>query len=504
MKYLVGIDNGGTYVKTAVFDEEGRQVAVSRKPVANMVPMPGHAERDMEELWRVNAQTVREAVISSKIAPRDVAGVSFSGHGKGLYLVGKDKKPLYRGILSTDSRAGEYVKRWMGDHTCEAVFEKSLQTILACQPVSILAWLKDNQPEVYEKIGYIFSVKDYIRYRMTGEVNGEYTDFSGANLINLKTGTYDRELLACFGLEDLWDCLPPLKSSADICGYVTEEASLCTGLPAGTPVAAGMFDVDACGIASGLVDAKGLCTIAGTWSINEFISREPITNGTVKLNSMYCVPGYYLVEESSPTSAGNLEWAVRNLGLDDGYSSRQEVYGSINRQVEGIRPEDSQVYYLPFLDGSNERADARAAWLGLSGGYTRAHMFRAVYEGVVFSHWTHIQRLLKNRTMPKAIRLSGGVANSDVWLQIFADVMQVPIEVVQGKEQGAQGAAMAAGIAAGIYTDYSDAVARTVRVTKTILPYKGQSAVYRQKYAAYCAINQALGTISEQLKGDTL
>lgn len=512
MKYLVGIDNGGTYVKTAVFDEWGRQAAVAREPVVNRAPRPGYAERDMEELWMANARTVRDAIAESGIDPRDIAGVSFSGHGKGLYLIGKDKKPLYQGILSTDSRAADYVTRWKESHVCETVFEKSLQTVLACQPVSLLAWLKDHEPEVYQTIGYIFSVKDYIRYRITGEAYGEYTDFSGANLINLKTGAYDRELLACFGLEDLWDCLPPLKASTDICGFVTEEAARCTGIPAGTPVAAGMFDVDACGLASGLVDTAGLCSIAGTWSINEFISREPVVNGSVALNSMYCVPGYYLVEESSPTSAGNLEWAIKNLGLTSGEGSRlgednggvvrREIYELINRQVESVEPEMCQVYFLPFLGGSNVGADARAAWIGLTEYHSRAHMLRAVYEGVAFSHWTHIKRLLKNRTMPDTIRLSGGAVNSDVWLQIFADVMQVPIEVVQGKEQGAQGAAMAAGIAAGIYRDFSDAVSRMVKISKTVMPDKTKKVVYEQKYNTYLSIITALDAVWRDLKGE--
>lgn len=517
MKYLVGIDNGGTYVKTGVFDENGNQISVARAPVITRAPRPGYAERDMEELWSQNAETIKKAVTESKIDPGDIAGVSFSGHGKGLYLVDRKGNPLYRGILSTDSRAKEYVRKWNSDGTSGKVFEKSLQTILACQPVSLLAWLRDHEPEVYEKIGTVFSVKDYIRYRITGEAYGEHTDFSGGNLVNLVTGAYDRELLACFGLEDLFDKLPPLKASMDVCGHVTAEAAACIGIPAGTPVAAGMFDVDACGLASGLVDIRGMCAIAGTWSINEFIAEQPITNGTVALNSMYCVPGYYLVEESSPTSAGNLEWVIRNLGLDaeekagaawmpdagKRAAAAKSLYDRLNRQVEEIRAEECQVYFLPFLSGSNEGNDARAAWIGLTDYHSRAHMLRAVYEGVVFSHWTHIRRLLKNRPMPYAIRLSGGAANSDVWLQIFADVMQVPIEVVQGKEQGALGAAMSAGIAAGIYEDYKDAAARMVRVTKTVVPRSCMKEIYERKYEIYCSIIKALVPVWESVKGET-
>lgn len=308
MKYLLGIDNGGTFSKAAIFDEEGNQISVYSMPTPIITPKPGYTERDMNELWETNAIVIRQAINNSDINVNDIAGVSISGHGKGLYMIDDNGKPSYNGIISTDTRAWEYVEKWNKNGTKEKVFEKSYQDILACQPVSLLAWFKEHNPKILINTKYILSVKDYIRYKLTGKIYGEYTDFSGSNLINLKTKKYDKELLSIFGLEDIYKKLPPLRYSADICGYVTKEASKKTLLPVNIPVAAGMFDVDACGIASGLYDETKMCMIAGTWSINEFIRKAPITNGTVNLNSMFCIPGYYLIEESSPTSAGNLEW----------------------------------------------------------------------------------------------------------------------------------------------------------------------------------------------------
>lgn len=313
MRYFMGIDNGGTFSKAALFDENGNQIAVASIFVPVITPKSGYTERDMETLWQANVQVIREVVIRSKVSADKIAGVSFSGHGKGLYMVDKAGKPVYNGILSTDTRAWKFVKKWEKDGTKEKVYEKTFQDILVCQPVSILAWFQQEKPEILSKVQYIFSVKDYIRFRLTQEACAEYTDFSGGNLINLNTKSYDKELLECFGIGTLYDKFPPLKESADICGYITKEAADLTGLIEGTPVAAGMFDVNACGIASGLDREEKLCMIAGTWSINEFICKHPIINGTVSLNSMFCIPGYYLVEESSPTSAGNMEWFIRNL-----------------------------------------------------------------------------------------------------------------------------------------------------------------------------------------------
>ncbi len=495
MQYLIGVDNGGTFAKAAIFDTEGNQLAVSSRATHTLTPKPGYSERDMDELWSCNAQVIKEVIAKSGIDPKSIAAVSFSGHGKGLYLVDAQGRPAYNGIPSADTRAWKYVEQWRKDGTLEKIYPYTMQTVLASQPVAIMAWLRDNEPEVLKRSRYAFAVKDYIRFKLTGEANAEYTDFSGANLVNLNTGQYDRELMSLFGLEEYFDLLPPLKYSSEICGSVTAQAAMESGIPEGTPVAAGMFDVDACGIASGLVDEEGMCMIAGTWAINEFISKTPVTNGTVDLNSMYCIPGYFLVEESSPTSAGNLEWFVNELMSFEKNQSKalgQSPYTLINQWVEAIAPENSDVIYLPYLNGSNEDARARGSFLGLSTYHNKEHMARAVFEGVVFSHLTHVNKLLLNHARPDEIRLSGGAANSDVWTQIFADVFQIPVAVVSHKELGAQGAAMAAGIAVGIYADYTEAAQRCVIISKTVQPDRSKAEIYRRKFERYRLANDQL------------
>ena len=504
MKYLVGIDNGGTFVKAGIVDEQGSLISVAREPITNLTPQPGFTERDMDALWEQNAKVVKAAVEKSGIDPADIAGVSFSGHGKGLYLMGYDGKAPYPGILSTDNRAWRYAKQWKADGTAEKVYKKTCQDILACQPVSLLAWLRDNEPGVLEKTQYVFSINDYIRYCLTGEAAGEYTNFSGGNLVNLYTARYDRELMGYFGLEDVYDKLPPLKYSAEVCGTVTKEAAALTGLAEGTPVMAGMFDVDACGIACGVVKEGPLCMIAGTWSINEYITTAPIVNGTVALNSMFCMPGYFLVEESSPTSAGNMQWFVDELLAEKQEQLKAEgrsIYDLTNQWAEEIGPYDSNVVFLPFLNGSNEDPLAAGTFVGLTDYHDRRHMLRAVYEGIVFSHKTHVDRLFKNREKPDAIRLAGGAANSPVWVQIFADTLQIPIETVECSEQGIMGASMAAAIGAGIYSDYEEAAGRLVKVSGKVMPRPEYKEIYEKKYADYRLVVDALSGVWESLQG---
>ncbi len=502
MKYLMGIDNGGTYAKAALFDEKGRQISVSSRLVSNVHPKPGYSERDMEELWVSNREAIRETLEKSGVLPSQIAGISFSGHGKGLYLADSSGRPARNGILSTDSRAWEYVEKWNEDGTAQRVREKTWQPVLPCQPVSLLRWLKDNEPDVYEKSSMVFSVNDYIRYRLTGEANGEITTFSGGNLINMATREYDRELLALFGIEDAFGKLMPLKAPAELCGFVTKRAAEETGLMEGTPVSAGMFDIDACGIASGLSDEEKMCMIAGTWSINEFISNTPVSDSATSMNSIFCIPEYYLIEESSPTSAGNLEWFIENLLQAEKEEVKQKngsVYDLINEWVESVPPEEPLPVFLPFLNGSDESPIAKGTFVGLTSYHTKKHLIRAVFEGVVFSHLTHVKRLLKNHAVPKSIRLTGGAANSRVWTQMFADALQIPVDVIDGKEIGAQGAAIAAGVAAGIYNDYSDAIQSMVHICYTILPQKELREVYEKKYQNYRRVNDALSGVWQHL-----
>lgn len=502
MRYLLGIDNGGTFVKAGIFDENGNQIAVSSEALTTITPQAGYTERDMEELWRANVKVIKKVIEKSNIDREQIVGISLSGHGKGLYMVDEDGVPVYNGILSTDGRAWKIVEDWKEKGIHKKVFEKTFQDILACQPVSLLAWFLKEKPEIVEKSNYIFSVKDYIRFQLTGEAYGEYSDFSGANLISLITNQYDIELLQLFGLEEIYGKLPPLKKSADICGYITETVANLTGLPKGIPVAAGMFDVNACGIATGLCSEEELCMIAGTWSINEFIAKAPITNGTVALNSMYCIPSFYLVEESSPTSAGNMEWFIQRLMNYEKEELEQKgstIYERTNEIVASLDREDNSVIYLPFLNGSGENSLARGTFIGLTSFHEKKHMLRAVYEGIVFSHMSHVKKLLQNRTEPKSIRLAGGVVCSDVWVQMFADALQIPIDVVEEKELGAQGAAIVAGIAAGVYQDYQDGIAKTVKITKTVAPRKERADYYDKQYERYKKVEQALNSIWKEL-----
>lgn len=493
--YFLGIDNGGTMCKAVIFDATGKEIASAACKLTMIMPQAGFTERDMNELWNVNAKVIKEAIVKAAIIAEEIKGVACTGHGKGLYLWGKDNKPCYNGIVSTDSRAWMYPEKWSKDGTADKVFQKTFQKILACQPVSLLNWLKDNKPEIIPNIKWIFEVKDYIRFKLTDQAFAEETDYSGSNLLNIKDVCFDRELLSEFGLADLYEALPPLKNSTDFCGGISKQASEETGLKEGTPVAGGMFDIDACAIAMDITNEDKICVIAGTWSINEYISKNPVLNKSVMMNSLYCIPGYYLIEECSPTSASNYEWFIEMFLAEERQKATDlgiNVFEYCNELAEKVNTHEQNIIFLPYIFGSNYNPHAKASFIGLDSHHTRPQMIRAVLEGIVFCHMVHLEKLLANRTKTQAIRLAGGAANSIFWAQIFADVIKLPVEIVDTKELGTLGCAMAAAVAAGVYKNLKEAAQNMVKMKCRIEPNPANFNVYEKKFALYKKISSAL------------
>ncbi len=503
MRYYLGIDNGGTTTKAALYDSCGKEICVERVDTRMILRGPGRVERDMEEMWAANCSVISRVLEKSGVDRSCVAGVGVCGHGKGLYLWGRDGRPARNGIMSADNRAYGRVSAWRADGTEREAYAISCQRVISCQPAALLAWIRNHEPHVYKNIKWIFECKDYVRFRLTGEARAEMTDYSGANLLNLYTRAYDDRLLQLFGIEDLRGALPPLCRADEICGYITEEAAALCGLMPGTPVTGGMFDIDACALAAGIRDEDTLCMIAGTWSINEYICRQPVVDDNMIMNSLFCLPGYYLVEESSPTSAGNLEWFVRQLLPEASEAARRNgvsVYDEINSWVEAISPCEPVPVFLPFLMGSNVHPNARGSFIGLRMEYTRAHMARSIYEGVVFSHRYHMEKLEPGRNRPiRAVRLAGGAARSRVWAQMFADVLKLPVEIVNVNETGTFGCAIA--VAAAVNgSSLEEAEADMCRVGESFLPREEFAGAYDKKYELYLSTIDCLGGLWDSMQ----
>jgi L-xylulokinase len=487
-KYLLGIDNGGTVTKAAIYALDGKETAVASHRTKLDIPLPGYTERNMNDLWDANVKVIRDVISKSAIDPASIVGISVTGHGNGLYLIDDNGRPSYNSIYSTDTRANQIVEKWSQDGTFKRVHPMIMQAIWAGQPIALLSWIKTNNPDILKQTRWILMCKDYIRFCLTGEVYAEITDLSGTNLFNQRDLKYDVRLLKEFGLEDLIEKLPPVKYSSEICGYITKDVARLTGLKEGTPVAGGLFDIDACAIATGVIDEDKMSIVAGTWSINQYITKTPIISEDLFLNTIYCMKGYRLITEASPTSASNLEWFVEQFFGEEEKKAAENgcfAYDVCNEMVSKIEQEESNIIFLPFLFGTNVSPDSKSAFIGLKGWHTKYHVLKAVYEGIVFSHRYHIERLLSFRKKPESILISGGAARSKVWVQIFANVLQIPIEVVKGSELGSLGAAICAGVAVGCYESFESAVKKMVEISYICSPDPGKKEMYDRKYFAY-------------------
>lgn len=494
-EYLLGIDDGSTVSKAAIFDLEGREIWVASRKIEPDYPHPGWTERSMELLWQSTAEAVREAITASGIRPEQIVGVGVTGHGNGLYLLDKKGNPLRPGIQSMDSRAAGILDEWNRRGLHEQVFPYTVQSFWPGQPNALLAWIKRNEPDVYARIGAVLMCKDYINYCLTGEITTDFTDMSGTSLLDVRNKCYSQELLEMYDLGEIWNAMPRLVQSFEVVGGVTPRAAEATGLVTGTPVVGGIFDVDASALGAGVVGPGQACIIAGTWSINEIVTAEPLVDPSLFMTSIYTVPGLWLTIEASPTSATNLEWFVTHLCGEEKIEAKKRgvsVYEVCNEMVASLPPGGTDIIFHPFLYGSNVQPTARAGFYGIAGWHTKAHLLRALYEGVVYCHLNHVEKLRAAGAKMSVARLTGGGSRSEVWTQIFADVLQLPMEVPTGVELGARGAAFCAGIGAGVYRDHAEAVTRAVKLERRQEPNPEVASLYQARYTEYQRLLQAM------------
>lgn len=237
-QYWLGLDCGGSWLKAGLYDREGREAGVQRLPLCALSPQPGWAERDMAELWQCCTAVIRALLTHSGVSGEQIVGIGISAQGKGLFLLDKNDKPLGNAILSSDRRAMEIVRRWQKDGIPEKLYPLTRQTLWTGHPVSLLRWLKEHKPERYAQIGCVMMTHDYLRWCLTGVKGCEESNISESNLYNMGRGEYDPYLTDWLGIAEINHALPPVVGSAEICGEITAQTAVLTGLKAGTPLSA--------------------------------------------------------------------------------------------------------------------------------------------------------------------------------------------------------------------------------------------------------------------------
>ncbi|WP_442580248.1 FGGY-family carbohydrate kinase [Mesorhizobium sp. ASY16-5R] len=485
-KYLLGLDAGNTVVKAVLFDLDGNVAGSASTEGRSRQPEPGHVERDIAELWRGAADVIARCLDEAGAQGADVAAVGTAGHGNGLYLLDKQNQPLL-GIQSIDTRAVDLATELRADGRGERLYAQCLQKPWPSQTATLLAWIKRYRPDLYAQAGTAFLCKDALTFMLTGERVSDFSDMSGCGLLRLPECRYDAALLDGYGIGEALHLLPDLVQSDHVAGRVTSEAAALTGLAEGTPVAAGFFDVISSMIGAGTILPGEAAIVAGTWSINQVILESPLVDDRIFHASTWR-PGRYVSIESSATSAVNLEWFVREFV--DGHGA--EAYDQCNALVASVEPGAGLPLFLPFLYGSATQPNARGAFLGLSGWHGKAEMLHAIYEGVIFEHRRHIERLRAAGARFDKASLSGGGSRSEVWCQMFADLLDLKVTVADCMETGALGAAIAGGVAAGLFPDLDAGVSRMVCVKTAYNPRPERKALSDARHRLYRGLAETL------------
>lgn len=492
--YLLGLDAGNTVIKAALFDAaDGRELAVVAQDGHASLPAPGHVERDLNELW-ANATTVIAACIAKAgIDAADIRAIGCAGHGNGLYALDRFGNPLI-GIQSLDTRAVGLVGQWAAEDLAGRTYPICRQGPWSAQTPTLLAWVKQYRPDLYRQIGTVLLCKDFIVGQLTGARVSETTDMSGCGLLAVPGRSYSPELMELYGLGDALPMLPQLLESADIAGHVTAEVAAVTGLVAGTPVVAGLFDVVASALGSGVAETGQASIIAGSWSINQVVLDQPIDQPPVFMQSSFDRTRWLAIE-SSATSAANLEWLVHQFMAEvpgDRFGLASELVASVDAT------QDVPIYH-PFLYGAQQNGRARAGFYGIGGWHSRAHMLRALFEGVVFEHARHIDVLRRAGAGISSATLSGGGSRSSVWPQIFADVLELPVTVSRSRETGALGAAIAAGTGIGLFADYAAGTKAMTAPARHYAPRSEGSSHYAARRRIFTELMQAMTPVWAQM-----
>lgn len=461
---ILCIDCGLTNGKVMLFTEEGNCCASEQFST----PLRDDFV-DTQALEHCLCASIKTLLHHMDAAPDKISCISVSGHGNGLYAL-TDQGVLPMGYSSMTTRQAQSVPDQ------EQLFPLVLQSCWSGQPLSILAWLKQSKPDDYRRIKTILFCKDLLRWFMTGVAATEQTDASAAGLLNVKTGTYDKEILRLYGLEDAWEKLPPLHGSAEILGRVTESFSARTGLPAGTPVLGGLFDVNSCMLGAGVIQTNRFSMTAGTWGINAIPAAAPVAAKNITQCCQFYGEVPYVCIDSAPTSCANLEWYAKKMMHTDDFSALSQMVQE--------KPSEPELFFLPYLYAPMDLPQLSGGFVGLKPHHDQIDLLRAVFEGIVFEHRRRMEKLQSNGLDAESLVLSGGASGSPVFAQLFADICNKEVLIPQQSQAGAMGGVLLSQMAAGAYASLSDAVASLVRYKQSCIPTHASN--YEQKYQRFC------------------
>jgi len=482
-------------------DERGELVGSASEEHAPFVsPQPVWAEQDPRDWWRACGLAVRRVLAASKTGPDEIACVGFSGQMHGAVLLDSKNEVVRPALIWCDQRTQSQVEELSNQFGAEGLTRLTCNAPLTNFTLTKLLWVRENEPENWGRVAHIMLPKDYVRFRLTGDLAIDVADASGTLLLDIARRKWSTEVANRTGID--LRLLPALYESPEICGQVSARGAEHTGLRTRTPVVAGAGDQAAGAVGMGIVHPGTVSATIGTSGVVFAATDRPAIDGKGRIHTFcHAVPGRWHVMGVTQAAGLSLRWFRDRFGVvRPGGASRDgtDPYDELTREASVAPPGSGGVLWAPYLMGERTPycdPNVRAALIGLTATHTRAHVVRAILEGVAFSLRDTLTIFGEMDVPLQRIRLGGGGARSPLWRQIQADVYGHATEIVQTEEGAAFGAALLAGVGAGNWKSVDEAGDAAVRTKEVIQPELRNSAILDQAYRAYRRIYPALQQI---------
>jgi xylulokinase len=495
---FLGIDVGTGGTRALIMDERGRVVASASAEHENFAsPRPGWAEQDPRDWWKACGAAVRQALQSPGIRSEEIGCIGFSGQMHGAVLLDSADEVVRPAIIWCDQRS-EAQSRELED-----MFGRDTLIRLTCNPpltnftLTKLLWVRETEPKNWARMAHVMLPKDYVRFRLTGERAIDLADASGTLLLDVAHRRWSAEVLTKTGIEE--SLLPTLFESPQVCGKVSAAGAEFTGLQTGTPVVAGAGDQAAGAVGMGIAGAGAVSATIGTSGVVFASTDRPAMDPQGRLHTFcHAIPGRWHVMGVTQAAGLSLRWYRDQFGAaSPGVQKKdgRDPYDVLADEAAAAPAGSEGAFWLPYLMGERTPhldPNARAALVGLTASHTRAHVIRAIMEGVAFSLKDTFTIFEEMKIPLASIRLGGGGARSALWRQIQADVYGRDVEIVAAEEGAAYGAAILAGVGAKAWGSVEQACHAVVRVAKQIAPNPRDSGTMQRAYSDYRKIYPAL------------
>jgi xylulokinase len=477
-------------------DERGRVLSSATEehdPFAS--PQIGWAEQHPEDWWRACCIAVPKAIAKAGLGADDIACVGFSGQMHGAVMLDQHGQVVRPALIWCDVRTEAQCRELTEKIGAEQLIQATCNPALANFTLTKFLWVRENEPENWKRVRSVMLPKDYVRFRLTGDRAIDMADASGTLLLDVAHRRWSQVMLNASGIDER--LLPKLFESPDVCGKISAEGAAACGLRLGTPVVAGAGDQAAGAVGMGIVSPGAVSATIGTSGVVFAATDRPALEPKGKLHTFcHAIPGRWHVMGVTQAAGLSLRWFRDQFGAgaDDG----RDPYERLSDEAATIAPGCQGLLWTPYLMGERTPhldPQARGALVGLTASHTRAHMIRAIFEGVAFSLRDSFTLFDEMKVGVNRIRLGGGGARSALWRQIQADTYGHDVEIVEAEEGAAYGAGILAGVGAGMWKSVDEACASVIRVAKTVSSQPQAVQVMNTSYAAYRRVYPATRSV---------